>query len=47
MIALFVTFFSAVALLFLGLNKKESNYSVFAAISLFASAGLSWTCTAK
>jgi len=47
MIALFVTFFSAVVLLFLGLNKKESNYSIFAAISLFVSAGLSWACSAN
>jgi NADH-quinone oxidoreductase subunit N len=47
MIALFVTFFSAVVLLFLGLNKRESNYSLFASIALFVSAGLSWSCSAN
>lgn len=47
MIALFITFFSAVALLFLGLNKKESSFSLFASISLFVSAALSWACSAK
>jgi len=47
MIALFVTFFSAVVLLFLGLNKRESNYSLFAALALFVSAGLSWACSAN
>lgn len=47
MIALFVTFFSAVVLLFLGLNKRESSYSLFAALALFVSAGLSWACSAN
>ncbi|MFM8996170.1 MAG: NADH-quinone oxidoreductase subunit N, partial [Bacteroidota bacterium] len=47
MIALFVTFFSAAVLLFLGLNKRESSYSLFAALALFVSAGLSWACSAN
>lgn len=44
MIALFVTFFSAVILLFAGLNKKESAFSLFAVVSLFVSAALSFAC---
>lgn len=44
MIALFVTFFSAVVLLFAGLNKKETNFSLFAVVALFSSAALSWAC---
>lgn len=42
MIAFFVTFFGAVALLFLGLNKRESSFSVFGAGIVFLSAFLSF-----
>ena len=42
MIALFVTFFSAVILLFAGLNKKETGFSLFAVAALFLSATLSF-----
>ena len=44
MIALFVTFFSAVILLIAGLNKKDSAFSLFAVVSLFVSAALSFAC---
>ena len=37
MIALFITFFAAVVILFLGLNKKESSFSNLAVVALMAS----------
>lgn len=40
MIAFFITFFGAVVLLFIGLNKRESSFSIFAAGILFLSAFL-------
>ena len=46
MIALFITFFAAVVLLFLGLNKKESSFSMLAVLALLASAVGSF-CSAK
>lgn len=46
MIALFITFFAAVVLLFLGLNKRESSFSMLAVLALLASAVGSF-CSAK
>ncbi len=46
MIALFITFFAAVVLLFLGLNKKESSFSNLAVVALMASSICSF-CNAK
>lgn len=46
MIALFITFFAAVVLLFLGLNKKESSFSMLAVLALLTSSVGSY-CSAK
>ncbi len=46
MIALFITFFAAVVILFLGLNKKESSFSNLAVVALLASSICSF-CNAK